>query len=50
MSEKIDRTVLFTYLLTVSIKRPGLGIWKKSIKQTLLSFFQILEAWNNQVL
>ena len=27
ISEKIDHTVLFTYLLTVSIKRPGLDIW-----------------------
>ena len=29
--KKIDCTVLFTYLLTVSIKCPGLDIWKKSL-------------------
>ena len=27
--KKIDRTILFTYLLTVSIKYPGLDIWKQ---------------------
>ena len=51
ISEKNDCTVLFTYWLTVSIKRPGLDIWKKvSIEQPVLSFFQILEAYNDQVL
>ena len=43
ISEEIDRTVLFTYFLTVSIKHPGLDIGK-SIKQPVLSFFQILAA------
>ena len=38
--KKIDCTVLFTYLLTVSIKRSGLDIWKKSLlnKQYYLFF------------
>ena len=45
ISEKNDRTVLFTYLLTVSIKRPGLDIWKKSLlNNPYYIFFQILEA------
>ena len=29
--KKIDRPDLFMYLLTVSIKRPGLDFWKKSL-------------------
>jgi hypothetical protein len=38
---KIDSTVLFTYILTISIKRPGLDILEKvSIKQPVLSFFK----------
>ena len=45
ISEKIDHTVLFTYMLTVSIKRPGLDIWKKSLlKDQYYFFFQILDA------
>ena len=31
ISEKINCTVLFTYLLTVPINRPGLDIFKKSL-------------------
>jgi hypothetical protein len=38
MSEKVDCTVLFIYLLTVDIERPGL------LNRPVLSFFQILEA------
>ena len=28
---KVNYNVLFTYLLTISIKRPGLDFWKKSL-------------------
>ena len=41
MSEKFDCTVLFMYLLTVSIKRPGMDFLKKSIKQPVLYFFKL---------
>ena len=46
ISEKIDRTVLFQghhgqYL--VSIKRPGLDIWRKSLSNNQY-FFQIIEV------
>jgi hypothetical protein len=43
---KIDSTVLYQGCqghFLESIKRPGLDIWKKTIKQPVLSFFQILE-------
>ena len=53
ISEKNDYTVLFQDFhgqFTISIKRPGLDIWKKSIKKPVLSFFQNLEAKNEQVL
>ena len=47
MSEKkIDRSVLFTYLLTVSIEQPGLDICKKSLLNAqyyLFSNFRSLE-------
>ena len=39
ISEKIDRTVLFTYWLTASIKRPGLDIWKKYLSKTISAIF-----------
>ena len=42
MSEKIDRTVLFQGYhgqFLVSIKQPGLDIWKVSIKQPVPSIF-----------
>ena len=40
--KKIDHTVLFQGChsqILVSIKQPGLDIWKKSIKRPVLSFF-----------
>ena len=55
ISEKIDHTVLFQgphSQFLVSIKRPGLDICKMSLlnNQYILSFFQILEAYNDQVI
>ena len=47
--KKVNCTVLFIYLLTASIKRPGLEFLKNLNNQYHL-FFQILEALNNQVL
>ena len=47
ISEKVDHTVSFIYLLTLSIKR---HFEKVSIKLPVLSFFQILEALNDKVL
>ena len=38
-------------MLIVSIKGPGLDIWKKSLSNNqYYLFFQILEAYNNQFL
>ena len=39
ISEQIDRTILFTYLLTVFIKCPGMDIWKKSLLNNQHYFF-----------
>ena len=48
---KIDDPGFFMYYLTVSIKRLGLDFLEKvSIKRPVLSFFQILEVENDQVL
>ena len=41
------KSIVLFYLLTgftVSIKRPGLDIWKKSLLNQYYLFFQILEA------
>ena len=49
----MDRTVLFQGYhgqFWASIKQLGLDILEKSIKQPVLSIFQMLEAYNDQVL
>ena len=45
ISAKVDHTILFIYVLTVSINQPGLDILKKSLlNDQYYLFFQILEA------
>ena len=45
ISERVDHTVLFIYLLTVLIKCPGLDFLKKSLlNNQYYFFFQTLEA------
>ena len=39
ISEKVNYIVLFMYLLTVSIKRPGLGLKKKDSTGCLIETF-----------
>ena len=47
ISEKIDHTVSFTYLLTVSIKHPDLDVWKQSLLNNQCSTLYLFFKFSN---